>query len=162
MEQRADYLQRLAELDAVVARVRPAPEVIVERAAGLLAGRVGCRLGEAHAYLLQLASQHGREVSDVAAEIVSALDDQSAGVGVGRLRAVLDRALPVRRRPGRRQRILDPDAAGWARMMRQICDALPGQHAAMWPVRDEAGAVVDFEFVAVTPAVMDLSGRDGT
>ena len=46
-----DYQQRLAEIDAVVARAQLDPALVVERAAGLLAGRVGCRVDEAHTYL---------------------------------------------------------------------------------------------------------------
>jgi serine phosphatase RsbU (regulator of sigma subunit) len=45
-------------------------------------------------------------------------------------------------------------------MMQRVLDAVPGVHTVLLPVRDDAGAVADFRLVAVTPAMVDLSGRD--
>jgi hypothetical protein len=56
VERQQEYLRRLADIDAAVARARLEPAVLVERAAGLLAGRVGSRVDEAHSYLLHRAS----------------------------------------------------------------------------------------------------------
>nr|BFE82338.1 hypothetical protein GCM10020093_049390 [Planobispora longispora] len=59
MEPHRDYLSRLADIDAKVERARVDPEVVLGRAAGLLAGRTGCRVDEAHAHLLRLAAERG-------------------------------------------------------------------------------------------------------
>jgi hypothetical protein len=44
-------------------------------------------------------------------------------------------------------------------MMQQVLDAVPGTHTVLLPLHDDAGAVVDFRLVAVTPSIVDLSGR---
>src|SRR5256886_2626227 len=69
----AEYLDRLAELDAMVARAQPGPDILVERAAGLLAGRVGGRVSEAHGYLVQVGAERGRDPHELAAEPPRAL-----------------------------------------------------------------------------------------
>ena len=38
VDQQTEYLRRLAEIDAAVAKARPTTDVVVERAAGMLAG----------------------------------------------------------------------------------------------------------------------------
>src|SRR5689334_4200797 len=50
---------------------------IVARAAGLLAGRVGCRVREAHVHLLGIAQEQGREPADVAAAVLAVLEGQA-------------------------------------------------------------------------------------
>ena len=162
MDQQAEYLRRLAEIDAAVAKARPTTDVVVERAAGMLAGRVGCRFSEARAYLFQLAAQERRPAGDVAAETMALLDSQSGTAEAGRLRAAVDRALVPHlpaKRTGRRSRSVGRATGDWARMMQQVLDAMPGSHTALVPVRHDAGDVVDFEFVAVTGSIVDLSGR---
>jgi serine phosphatase RsbU (regulator of sigma subunit) len=162
VEQEAEYLQRLAQFDAAVAAAQPAPEVVLERAAGLLAGRAGCRFSEAHAYLVQLASQRERAPAELAAEMLAALDSQSTPGGAGRLRAAVDEALVPDRPPrhgAHRPRDAEGAAGDWPGLMRQVLDAMPGQHTALLPVRDEAGTVVDFELAAATATAVDLSGR---
>jgi PAS domain S-box-containing protein len=64
---------RKDELAEAVARDRAADRVI-DRATGLLAGRLGCRLLEAQGHLVRLATEQGREVAEVAAEMVEMLD----------------------------------------------------------------------------------------
>jgi AmiR/NasT family two-component response regulator len=66
VESRHGYRQRLAEIEARVRSARLDPSVVLERAAGLVAGRVGCRVEEAHAYIRQLAREQGRDRSEVA------------------------------------------------------------------------------------------------
>jgi serine phosphatase RsbU (regulator of sigma subunit) len=73
-ESNAGYRQRLAELDAMVAGARLSPEATCERAAGLLAGRIGCRIDEAHAHLRLLAGQQRKSLDRVAAEMIAALE----------------------------------------------------------------------------------------
>ena len=68
-----DYLQRLADIEAAVARAQPEPDLLVERAAGLIAGRAGCRVDEAQVQLRLLAREQGRQPSEVAADILTIL-----------------------------------------------------------------------------------------
>jgi serine phosphatase RsbU (regulator of sigma subunit)/PAS domain-containing protein len=156
-----DYLQRLAELEAAVARAQPDPELLVERAAGLIAGRAGCRIDEAHAQLQLLATEQGREPAEVAGDILAILHT-SLSVKAPHVRTAVEDALrPSRsRRSGRAPAPapLDVDP-GWAGTMRQIIAAVAGNHTVVAPVRDAGGQPVDFVFVAVTPTVLDMSGR---
>ena len=156
-----DYLQRLAELEAAVARAQPDPDLLVERAAGLIAGRAGCRIDEAHAQLQLLATEQGREPAEVAADILAILHT-SLSVKAPHVRTAVEDALrpSPSRRSGRAPAPapLDVDP-GWAGMMRQIIAAVAGNHTVVAPVRDAGGQPVDFVFVAVTPTVLDMSGR---
>ena len=156
-----DYLQRLAELEAAVARAQPDPDLLVERAAGLIAGRAGCRLDEAHAQLQLLATEQGREPAEVAADILAILHT-SLSVKAPHVRTAVEDALrpSPSRRSGRAPAPapLDVDP-GWAGTMRQIIAAVAGNHTVVAPVRDAGGQPVDFVFVAVTPTVLDMSGR---
>ena len=52
MERRQRYADRLADIEARIRAARPAGEVLVAQASGLLAGRVGCRVDEAESHLL--------------------------------------------------------------------------------------------------------------
>ena len=63
------YAERLAELAAKIGQARLSPEVVCERAAGLLAGRTGCRIDDAHAHLRLLATEQGSDVGTVAAKV---------------------------------------------------------------------------------------------
>jgi serine phosphatase RsbU (regulator of sigma subunit) len=156
-----DYLQRLAELEAAVARAQPDPDLLVERAAGLIAGRAGCRIDEAHAQLQLLATEQGREPAEVAADILAILHT-SLSVKAPHVRTAVEDALrpSPSRRSGRAPAPapLDVDP-GWAGTMRQIIAAVAGNHTVVAPVRDAGGQPVDFVFVAVTPTVLDMSGR---
>jgi serine phosphatase RsbU (regulator of sigma subunit) len=157
-----DYLQRLAELEAAVARAQPDPDLLVERAAGLIAGRAGCRIDEAHAQLRLMAAEQGREPAEVAADILAILHT-SLSVEAPHVRTAVEDAL--RPSPSRssgpapaRPAPLDVDP-GWAETMRQIIAAVVGNHTVVAPVRDAGGQPVDFVFVAVTPTVLDMSRR---
>jgi serine phosphatase RsbU (regulator of sigma subunit) len=164
-----EYLRRLADIDATVASAQIDPDVVLERAAGLLAGRAGCRITEAHAQLLQFASEQGRDPGAVAADVVAGLESQLP-VESARVRALVGDALrPPRRRVGDRlppvpeRATASPvaDDGGWRRVMQQVLDALPGNNTVVLPLRNPAGQVEDFAFVAVSPSVVDLSGRHG-
>jgi serine phosphatase RsbU (regulator of sigma subunit) len=154
-----DYLQRLAELDAAVARAQPNPALLVERAAGLIAGRAGCRIEDAHAQLRLLATEQGREPVDVAVDILSVLHT-SPSEDTSDVRTAVEDALRPPLRPSAPARPVpldvDPD---WAVTMRQVIAAVAGNHTVVAPVRDADGEPVDFVFVAVTNTVLDLSGR---
>jgi serine phosphatase RsbU (regulator of sigma subunit) len=163
-----DYRQRLANIDAVVARARLDPALVVERAAGLLAGRVGCRVDEAHTYLLRRAAEQRRPVEDVASEVSATLESRTAGPQgwdaaldeFGRPYPHPQPVLPVRRRRWRRSaETATAVGADWAAMMQQVLDGLGGHHLAILPMRDGSGEVVDFRIVAGSPETVDFSGR---
>src|SRR5438477_9216587 len=79
------------------------PRSLVDRAAGLLAGRVGCPVREAHVHLLRIAEEQGREPARVAADVLAVLETGPAGDD-RRVRAAVDEALGVRRRSRRARR----------------------------------------------------------
>jgi serine phosphatase RsbU (regulator of sigma subunit) len=161
-----DYLQRLADIDDAVARAQPEPDVLVERAAGLIAGRVGCRIEEAHAHLRQIASEQDREPAEVAGDVLIALQARLPA-GASTVRAAVESVLRRPVRPASRatdQATLvaaEPPADGdaWTATMRQVLNAVAGNHTVVSPVRDGAGQIRDFVVVAVSPTVVDLSGR---
>ena len=166
MEQRQEYLQRLADIDALVARARLDPAVVVERAAGLLAGRVGSRVDDAHAYLLRRAAHQGRVPEAVAAELLAALEGVSpAGTlaaGETRFDSTVEQALaPPRRartpgRPGSSGADTAPDA--WARAMQQVVEAWAGNQMVLVPMHD-GGVIVDYVIVAASSDLVDFGGR---
>src|SRR5689334_5519248 len=96
-EHHHEYRQRLAALDEAVVRAQLDPATQVQRAAGLLAGRVGCRVDEAHTHLLDLAARQGRPAAAVAGELLTALQGRP-GPGSASLDAEVDRALRPRSR----------------------------------------------------------------
>ncbi|WP_199753005.1 SpoIIE family protein phosphatase [Actinoplanes sp. ATCC 53533] len=98
MEAHQGYMRRLTELNAQIGRARLDPDVGYERAAGLLAGRIGCRVEEAHAYLRQLATEQDRDVRAVAAEVMVTLEARAV-TPPGRLRTAAAAALTERAQP---------------------------------------------------------------
>jgi serine phosphatase RsbU (regulator of sigma subunit) len=157
-----DYLQRLADLEAAVARAQPDGAVLVERAAGLIAGRVGCRIDEAHAQLRQLAAEQGRDKAALAADVLRILQSRLPAEPA-EVRAAVDDALRVARPPRPAPAPARPSAQGddstWVATMRQVVAAVAGNHTVVSPVRGADGEVTDFTVVAVSPTVEDLSGR---
>ncbi len=158
MERQQQYVHRLAEIDAKVRRARLAPDVLIAQAAGLLAGRVGCRVDEAQAYLLQLASEQRREPHLVATELIAGLEAGLATNGVQ-----LDEIVrpprpepPVQAPRPRSARAATPD---WAAAVQQVLEAMPGRHTLLEAVRDAAGSVVDFTVVAATPLIHEDQAR---
>lgn len=166
MEANHGYLQRLIELDVKIDQARLSPDLQCERAAGLLAGRIGCRIDEAHAHLRLRATQQGSDINAVAAAVIAALETTQLTPS-RRLYKVADEALlqaaphaPAVRRPHRPPRV-DSDPGGWASIVQQIFEAVSGDHIMVTPMRDVAGRIVDFELASVSPTVVDLSGRTG-
>jgi len=69
------YTEAMERLRASVRR--PAGEArrtVIDRAVGLLAGRLQCRLEEAHRHLLRLAAEQSRGVDDVAVAVIELLE----------------------------------------------------------------------------------------
>src|SRR5690242_7650101 len=81
-----------------VAEREVGPRSLVDRAAGLLAGKVGCPVREAHAHLLRIAEEQRRDPADVAADLIAVLDAAASSGGESRVRSLLDEALRLRRR----------------------------------------------------------------
>jgi serine phosphatase RsbU (regulator of sigma subunit) len=161
MESHQGYLRRLAEVATRLGQARPDPDVVVERAAGLLAGRAGCQVNDAYAYLLQLAAERGRDHRELAAELLRAMEGEPH-TDPDRIRVAAERALRAADRPVPRPRSAPPGGTGgWTEIVQGIVSALPGRHTVLVPVRDAAGEIEDFTFVAVSAAVVDLSGRTG-
>ncbi|SEG88882.1 Serine phosphatase RsbU, regulator of sigma subunit [Nonomuraea solani] len=160
MDPLAGYRNRLADLHASIEEARSAPEVLLAQASGLLAGRVGCQVGEAHAYLVRLAAEQRRQADALASDVLAAMEGRPGGAA---LTAALDAAL----RPAPRNGGWSPPAAApqtddrWVQAVQQILDTLSDQHVLLEPRYDAAGRVTDYTFAAVSPAVVDLSGRGG-
>ncbi|MEU4422384.1 SpoIIE family protein phosphatase [Actinoplanes sp. NPDC024001] len=150
------YEHRLSELDARIGRARLEPAVVGERAAGLLAGRIGCRVDEAHHHLRELAAEQGRPVHEVAADVLVTLETRTV-TPPARLRTAAD-AVTGRRRPSAAPALPEGEP-GWVAIVQQVLDALPGRRMLVAPRRDPDGVIVDYEFAAVSPTVVDLSGR---
>src|SRR5258708_31476265 len=72
---RQAYAQAVEDLHAAAHTPRDdAGRATVDRAVGLLAGRTGCRLAEAHRHLLRVTAEQGRDVVDSAAAVIRLLD----------------------------------------------------------------------------------------
>ncbi|MEU4690110.1 SpoIIE family protein phosphatase [Actinoplanes sp. NPDC023714] len=160
MDGNRGYAQRLAELGAKIEKARLSPEIVCERAAGLLAGRSGCRIDDAHSHMRLLATQQGSDVGTVAASVIAALETglplTTAGLFTTRSE---ERPEPEPRRPAPPHDVID--LPGWAAVAQQMLDVLPGRHIVVSPQRDDDGRVVDYRFAAVSPSMVDLAGRTG-
>ncbi|MEV8508579.1 SpoIIE family protein phosphatase [Actinoplanes sp. NPDC051475] len=159
------YLQRLAELEAQVSEATLSSDVVCERAAGLLAGRIGCRIDEAHAHLRHLAGQQDREVAAVASGVLAVLETQETTPS-GRLHRSAEEVLRVARapreaRPRSRSRPSPTPRDDWTGVVQQVLDTVPGEYIVVTALRDEAGDIADYEIVAVSRTVSDRSGRTG-
>jgi len=164
-----DYLQRLADLEAAAADALPPPAVLLERVAGLIAGRVGCGIDEAHAHLRLLAGEQGREPAAVAADVLAVMQAPRPA-GAGEIRAAVQDALrssppettrrTVAPKRDRARRMSDGDS--WAIAMQEVLGAVAGNHTVVRPLRDATAQITDFAVVAVSPSVVDFSGRRAT
>ncbi|MBG0561482.1 SpoIIE family protein phosphatase [Actinoplanes aureus] len=157
------YQHRLNELEAKIGRARLDPVVVCERAAGLLAGRIGCRVDEAHTHLRQLAAEQDRDVHEVAADALAALEARGV-TPPAQLRTAADALTRHHRTPSPRPDPLPqpdpvPPTREWTEIVQQVLDALPGRRTLVAPERDPDGLIVDYRFVAVSSSVVDLSGR---
>ncbi|WP_433293999.1 SpoIIE family protein phosphatase [Actinoplanes sp. CA-030573] len=182
------YARRLAELSTKIEQARLSPEMVCERAAGLLAGRVGCGIDEAHAHLRLLAAQRDSDVGAVAAAVIATLETRRPlpatglhlvpppmpGTGLHPVPPPTPATGPhiVPPPSARRPRApapppapvpppADPSDSGWAATVQQMLDGLPGRHIVVSPERDDRGNIVDYRVAAVSPSVVDLSGRTG-
>src|SRR2546421_8001759 len=139
---------RLIEGVRTAAGEEAGPRSLVDRAAGLLAGRVGCPVREAHVHLLRIAEEQGRDPARVAADILAVLETDPAGDD-RRVRSAVDEALRGghRSRRGRRRAedvVPVPTLAPTPALVQHLLDCIPGAHSWLVPVRDPSREVVDY------------------
>jgi serine phosphatase RsbU (regulator of sigma subunit) len=120
----------------------------VDRAVGLLAGRIRCRLSDAHRHMLRMARDQNRDVVDVAAGVIGLLDVPEPGPAP---------PMPPLLGTGPVAPHVEPRAI----TVQQILDTLPGAAALLAPVRDGAGRLTDLVFAAVSPEAVAPDGRRG-
>ncbi len=152
------YLELLDEI-RTAAEAELEPRSLVDRAAGLLAGKVGCPVREAHAHLLRIAEEQGREPADVAADLVAVLEAAAAPGSQRRVRSLVDAAVGSASR--RRRRVPDQPVTVGPTLIQEVLDALPGSHSWLVPVRDAGAQVVDYVTQAASPDAVDIGGRRG-
>jgi serine phosphatase RsbU (regulator of sigma subunit) len=126
----------------------------VDRAVGLLAGRTGCRLSEAHQHLLQMAANQNRNVADIAAGVISMLDGPGPADAS---RPPVPPVFPSPRSPEDGARVAEP----WLAVVQAVLDLLPGHSALLLPVRDRGGRLADLIYSACTPEAITPDGRHG-
>jgi serine phosphatase RsbU (regulator of sigma subunit) len=159
------YLAALAELEDRTRSADPHPDLIIEGAAGLLAGRIGGRIDHARARILQLASEQGRPPHAVASQIRAVLENPTRPDACDRNQLSAEDVLRAAGEPPRRQLPAstppssDPDRE--AHIVQQILDTGVGRHLFLIPVADDAGTVIDYRIAAASPSVVDLAGRNG-
>jgi serine phosphatase RsbU (regulator of sigma subunit) len=164
VEQPQTHLQNVAELEARVRAAAPEPDLVIEGAAGLLAGRIGGRIDTARARILQLAAEQARTPWEMAWEIRTVLQAPVRAGPSDPGPAAVDemlRAETPRQPQAPGEPIAATDHGGEVRLVQQMLDAVDGRHLFLMPVVDGAGEVNDFAVAAASPSVVDLSGRSG-
>jgi serine phosphatase RsbU (regulator of sigma subunit) len=146
---------RLIEGVRTAAEKEAGPRSLVDRAAGLLAGRVGCPVREAHVHLLRIAEEQDRDPARVAADVLAVLETASTGDD-RRVRSAVDEALGGRRRSRRARRRAEEAVPPSTAVVQHLLDAMPGAHSWLVPERDAAGEIVDYVTAAASPEASDL------
>jgi serine phosphatase RsbU (regulator of sigma subunit) len=137
----------------------PLPPVLMV-AVGLLAGRVGCTLREAQAYLSEMARDQSRDPVSLAADLVDTLPSAPAAVAPQRLAAAATTPPTLGHHAGEESEI-PPATTAPAAVVQEMLDAVLGSHSWLLPVCDSRGEVVDFEVAATSPEAVDVAGRRG-
>jgi serine phosphatase RsbU (regulator of sigma subunit) len=161
VDTRSPYRQLLEDLRA--AAVEPHADVLVERAAAMLAGRVGCRLGEARGHLARMAVEQGRDVVELAAELTVVLEAEAVPGAAQRARSTVNRLARAVAESAPVDRVA-PEPVGETdtlTVIEQVLDGVTGAHAWLTPERDAAGDVVDWVVRAASPEAVDVRGRQG-
>ena len=158
MKQERKYLEALREIEAAVRAAEPELDIVIEGAAGLLAGRIEGDIDQARGWIMRRAAEQGRPPGEVAAEIRTVLQGPGAARPADEfLRAAAgpaprgDRAFPS----------LTIAGTPAEHIVQQMLDADPGRHLFLQPVAGDAGEVTDYRVAAASPSVTDLSGRSG-
>lgn len=160
VETQPPYGRVLSDLRTGVGLAPGGADATVERAAAMLAGRVGCRIAQAHAHLARIAAEHQRDVREVADELLLVLESHAAPGGAGRARSVVAKAIHARPKPPVEHLDQSGDG-GAAALVQQVLDAVPGAYVWLTPVCDTAGVPVDFIVQAVSPDSVDALNRRG-
>jgi serine phosphatase RsbU (regulator of sigma subunit) len=164
---RQAYAQAVEDLHAAAHKPRDdAGRGTVDRAVGLLAGRTGCRLADAHRHLLRMAADQGRDVADAAAGVIRLLDVPSP---------VADRAPPPTPTEVLAQAAAQAAARApavgvapvhrfepWLTMVQRVLDVVPGSAALLTPVRDATGRLADLIYAAASPQAVTADGLRGS
>ncbi len=163
MEAPQSYLDALRRLRA--AGRRPSDESArthLDLAVGLLAGRVGCSLAEAQAYIAEMVAIRRRSLDEIASGLIELLETPTPD-GPRTSIASVGAALHRTQNSAAALATLPPPAAAVddAGRVQQVLDVVPGEVTLWAPVRDETGAVVDFEVEAASPEAVDILGRRG-
>jgi len=158
VKQERKYLEALREIEAAVRAAEPELDIVIEGAAGLLAGRIEGDIDQARGWIMRRAAEQGRPPGEVAAEIRTVLQGPGAARPADEfLRAAAgpaprgDRAFPS----------LTIAGTPAEHIVQQMLDADPGRHLFLQPVAGDAGEVTDYRVAAASPSVTDLSGRSG-
>jgi serine phosphatase RsbU (regulator of sigma subunit) len=154
--------QLLDDMRAAVATQEVDPGRLADRAAAMLAGRVGCRVNEARSYLDRLAGEQERGVGEVAADLLTVMESQATPGGVRRARSTVERAMRQWTVPGPAARAGELDGAVGAALVQQVLDALPGAFCWLEPLRAANGEVTDYTVRAASPEAIDIQGRRGS
>jgi serine phosphatase RsbU (regulator of sigma subunit) len=154
------YRQLIDGLRAAAGAARQEPEAVVDRATAMLAGHLGCRIGEARGHLVRMADDQGRDAAELAGELIAVLETDAPPGAAGRMRSVAARLA----RPMSPAAPVPPgfSAAGPGRALAQeILDAVTGSLAWLEPVREPDGGVTDFVVRAASAEAVDIAGRQG-
>jgi serine phosphatase RsbU (regulator of sigma subunit) len=154
------HRQLLDDLRAAAGAADLDPDVIVDRATAMLAGHLGCRIGEARGHLARMATEQGRDVAELAGELIAVLGTDAPPGSTRRARSVAARlARPTSpaapRPPG--SALSHPGRA----LIQELLDAVTGSQAWLEPVREPAGEVTDFVVRAASAEAVDIAGRQG-
>jgi serine phosphatase RsbU (regulator of sigma subunit) len=165
VDTRSPYRQLLDDLRAAARAAEPGPDLVVDRATAMLAGHLGCRIGEARGHLARMAADQGRDVAELAGELITVLETDAPPGAAGRARSVAARlAPPGSPAVGPRARS-GPAPAGAegaeGALIQDILDAVTGSLAWLEPIREAAGEVTDFVVRAASPEAIDVGGRQG-
>jgi serine phosphatase RsbU (regulator of sigma subunit) len=165
VERQHRFLEALRGLEERTRSAEPDSGLIIEGAAGLLAGRVGGRIDQARARILQLASEQRRPPHEVASELQTVLQDPTRSDPSDGDELCADKVLRAATEPHRRRARIptspstNPDDE--TRIVQQMLDGGGGRHLFLLPVADDAGRVDDYRIAAASPSVVDVSGRNG-
>src|SRR5689334_4609821 len=97
--------------------------VLIERAAGLLAGRSRCRVADAHRHLVRMAADQQRDMAEVAAGVLRVLDAPAAEPWPpAQVPQMVAAALGLRRPVSTPIRRYTP----WVSVVQRVLDSSPG------------------------------------
>jgi serine phosphatase RsbU (regulator of sigma subunit)/PAS domain-containing protein len=130
----------------------------LDLAVGLLAGRVGCSLAEAQAYIAEMVASRHRSLDEIATSLIELLETPTPG---GPRSPVTDIGAALRMTPAPPAGSSPMPAIDDASRVQQVLDVVPGSVALWAPIRDGSGRVIDYVIEAASPEAIDVLGRRG-